>query len=109
MHYDAYAFAKNVAYPTVTAKKKDGKQLGQREGFSEVLRDKKRKRILNTNFNFSSFFYKADVLKLNRLYKCETSSNEKSNSTISPLIMPTESPGTYLKFRSPSDFSIIFQ
>ncbi len=53
MHYDAYAFAKNVAYPTITAKKKDGKQLGQREGFSEVLRDEKLERILNTNLNFS--------------------------------------------------------
>ena len=35
MHYDAFAFAKDSAYPTITAKKKDSK-LGQRDGFSEV-------------------------------------------------------------------------
>nr|CAH0105035.1 unnamed protein product [Daphnia galeata] len=64
MHYDAYAFAKDRRYPTITSKKNDGQQLGQREGFSN-----------------------SDMLKLNRLYKCET------NSTISPVVTPaTESP-----------------
>ena len=36
MHYDAYAFAKDRRYPTITSKKNDGQQLGQREGFSNV-------------------------------------------------------------------------
>lgn len=43
MHYDAFAFAKDSAYPTITAKKKDSK-LGQRDGFSEVLRDRENNR-----------------------------------------------------------------
>lgn len=36
MHYDAYAFAKDRRYPTITSKKSDGQQLGQRNGFSNV-------------------------------------------------------------------------
>lgn len=35
MHYDAYAFAKNRNYPTITSKK-TGQELGQRQGFSNV-------------------------------------------------------------------------
>jgi astacin len=36
MHYGAYDFAKDERYPTITSKKNDGQQLGQREGFSNV-------------------------------------------------------------------------
>ena len=36
MHYGAYDFAKDLRYPTITSKKNDGQQLGQREGFSNV-------------------------------------------------------------------------
>lgn len=36
MHYGAYDFAKDLRYPTITSKKDDGQQLGQREGFSNV-------------------------------------------------------------------------
>lgn len=35
MHYDAFAFAKNRERPTIIAKK-NGPQLGQRRGFSDV-------------------------------------------------------------------------
>lgn len=35
MHYDAYAFAEDKRYPTITSKKSD-EQLGQRNGFSDV-------------------------------------------------------------------------
>jgi hypothetical protein len=35
MHYDAFAFAKDRRFPTITAKKK-GEQLGQRNALSMV-------------------------------------------------------------------------
>ncbi|KZS15490.1 Metalloendopeptidase [Daphnia magna] len=60
MHYDAYAFAEDKRYPTITSKKSD-EQLGQRNGFSD-----------------------SDVLKLNRLYKCKTNSSEQTSVTTSP-------------------------
>ncbi|EFX88792.1 hypothetical protein DAPPUDRAFT_311166 [Daphnia pulex] len=66
MHYDAYAFAKDRRYPTITSNKNDDQQLGQRQGFSN-----------------------SDVLKLNRLYQCETNSTW---STIPPLVTTTDSP-----------------
>jgi hypothetical protein len=35
MHYDAFAFAKNRERPTIITKKQ-GTELGQRRGFSDV-------------------------------------------------------------------------
>lgn len=103
MHYEAYAFAKNSNYPTISSKKNDQK-LGQREGFSDVkiytlkmlLSSNSRR---NTVTYFSFFGSQADVLKLNRLYQCKKNSTLDETTSMPSVAVSTELPGMiYFRF-----------
>ncbi|KAK4020421.1 hypothetical protein OUZ56_002401 [Daphnia magna] len=69
MHYDAFAFAKNRERPTIIAKKQ-GTELGQRRGFSDV-----------------------DVMKLNKLYECGKNGGVSTVTTTMAPLVSTELPG----------------
>ncbi|EFX77172.1 hypothetical protein DAPPUDRAFT_305917 [Daphnia pulex] len=69
MHYDAFAFAKNRERPTIITKKQ-GTELGQRRGFSDV-----------------------DVMKLNKLYECGKNGGVSTVSTTMAPLVSTELPG----------------
>lgn len=67
MHYGAYAFAVDPSVPTIIVP--DGVSIGQRDGFSDVI--KYLIGTFNQNLDISFFhFLKLDLAGLNLLYGC---------------------------------------